>query len=96
MADEKVSVAHEATLDASDPSKSHPTVIDHARSAAAKEQSMTLMQGIKLYPKAVGWSILISTCIVMVGVLTYEAYAWAKKVNRKDLMFLWSTTFVSF
>jgi SP family general alpha glucoside:H+ symporter-like MFS transporter len=66
MSDEKVSavapVAHE-----SDPSKTHPDVIDHARSAADKEQKMTLMQGIKLYPKAVGWSILISTCIVMEG-----------------------------
>ncbi|OQU93691.1 hypothetical protein CLAIMM_00171 [Cladophialophora immunda] len=28
---------------------------------------MTLWQGIKLYPKAVGWSILISTCICMEG-----------------------------
>lgn len=28
---------------------------------------MTLWQGIKLYPKAIGWSILISTCIVMEG-----------------------------
>lgn len=32
-----------------------------------KEHSMTLIQGIKLYPKAVAWSILISTCIVMEG-----------------------------
>ena len=28
---------------------------------------MTLWQGIKLYPKAVGWSVLISTCIAMEG-----------------------------
>jgi MFS transporter, SP family, general alpha glucoside:H+ symporter len=28
---------------------------------------MTLWQGIKLYPKAVGWSLLISTCIAMEG-----------------------------
>jgi SP family general alpha glucoside:H+ symporter-like MFS transporter len=70
MSDEKVSAAPEAQhADAttSDPSKTHPDVIDHARSAAAKEQKMTLMQGIKLYPKAVGWSVLISTCIVMEG-----------------------------
>lgn len=67
MSDEKVSAAPEAQYTASDPSKTHPDVIDHARSAAAKEQKMTLMQGIKLYPKAVGWSVLISTCIVMEG-----------------------------
>jgi SP family general alpha glucoside:H+ symporter-like MFS transporter len=28
---------------------------------------MTLLQGIKLYPKAVFWSMLISTCIAMEG-----------------------------
>ena len=28
---------------------------------------MTLWQGLKLYPKAVGWSLLISTCIAMEG-----------------------------
>ncbi|OPB43514.1 MFS permease (maltose permease) [Trichoderma guizhouense] len=28
---------------------------------------MTLLQGIKLYPKAIAWSMIISTCIVMEG-----------------------------
>jgi len=28
---------------------------------------MTLMQGLKLYPKAIAFSIIISTCIVMEG-----------------------------
>lgn len=51
----------------SDPSKTHRTIIEHARSAASKERSMTLLQGLRLYPKAVGWSVLISTCIVMEG-----------------------------
>lgn len=70
MSEEKVTAAPAAqtdSFDASDPSKTHPTVIDHARSAANKEQKMTLMQGIRLYPKAVAWSVLISTCIVMEG-----------------------------
>lgn len=49
------------------PSKTHGTIIENARAAAAKEQGMTLWQGIKLYPKAVGWSLLISTCIAMEG-----------------------------
>jgi hypothetical protein len=39
----------------------------NAKFAADKEQSMTLWQGIRLYPKAVAWSILISTCIAMEG-----------------------------
>lgn len=38
-----------------------------ARLATEKEHNMTLWQGIKLYPKAVGWSLLISTCICMEG-----------------------------
>lgn len=51
----------------SDPSKAHATTLSHARAATKKEQDMTLWQGIKLYPKAIAWSILISTCIVMEG-----------------------------
>ncbi|KAM0234723.1 hypothetical protein ACHAPO_006087 [Fusarium lateritium] len=84
MSDEKVSAVAPVAHD-TDPSKTHPDVIDHARSAANKEQNMTLMQGIKLYPKAVAWSILISTCIVMEGfdiVLVNNFYAfpqWNKK-----------------
>ncbi|KAK1750515.1 alpha-glucosides permease MPH3 [Echria macrotheca] len=42
-------------------------VIHSARVASEKEQKMTLLQGIKLYPKAILWSMLISTCIVMEG-----------------------------
>ena len=38
-----------------------------AKAATYKEHNMTLMQGVRLYPKAVGWSILISTCIAMEG-----------------------------
>lgn len=42
-------------------------VIQNAKAATEKEQNMSLLQGIKLYPKAVAWSILISTCIAMEG-----------------------------
>lgn len=42
-------------------------VIQGAKSAAEKELNMTLLQGIRLYPKAIAWSLLISTCIVMEG-----------------------------
>jgi SP family general alpha glucoside:H+ symporter-like MFS transporter len=38
-----------------------------AKAATDNERSMTLFQAIKLYPKAVGWSMLLSTCIVMEG-----------------------------
>lgn len=46
---------------------------------------MTLWQGLKLYPKAVGWSVLISTCIVMEGYdlcLLSSFYAFPQ-FNRK-------------
>jgi SP family general alpha glucoside:H+ symporter-like MFS transporter len=60
-------VDESAALDSSDPSKTHRNIIEHARAAAHKERKMTLRQGIKLYPKAIFWSILISTCIAMEG-----------------------------
>jgi MFS transporter, SP family, general alpha glucoside:H+ symporter len=47
--------------------RSMSVVIKNAKSATEKEHNMSLLQGIKLYPKAVGWSILISTCICMEG-----------------------------
>lgn len=43
------------------------TVIHNAKAATEKERKMSLLQGIKLYPKAVAWSVLISTCIAMEG-----------------------------
>lgn len=42
-------------------------LIRNAKAATDKEHKMTLLQGIKLYPKAVGWSMLISLCIAMEG-----------------------------
>lgn len=47
--------------------KATDRVIQGAKLATEKEQKMTLMQGIRLYPKAIAWSMLISTCIVMEG-----------------------------
>jgi len=46
--------------------KSMDRVIHDAKMATDKEHNMTLWEGVKLYPKAIGWSVLISTCIVMV------------------------------
>ena len=50
-----------------DHKKASDKVINDARLATNKEHAMSLWQGIKLYPKAIGWSVLISTCIVMEG-----------------------------
>lgn len=41
--------------------------LNEAKAATDKEHKMTLMQGLRLYPKAVAWSLMISTCIAMEG-----------------------------
>ncbi|QKX54108.1 uncharacterized protein TRUGW13939_01191 [Talaromyces rugulosus] len=56
---------HDAEKVASTPSMDE--LVANAKSATDKEHKMTLLQGIRLYPKAVFWSMLISTCIVMEG-----------------------------
>lgn len=56
---------HDAEKVASAPSMDE--LVANARAATDKEHKMTLLQGIRLYPKAVFWSMLISTCIVMEG-----------------------------
>lgn len=47
--------------------KSMNQVARDAKRATESEHNMTLWQGLKLYPKAIGWSVLISTCIAMEG-----------------------------
>ena len=43
----------------------HKTTIHRAKAATEKEHRMTLWTGIRTYPKAIGWSMLISMCIAM-------------------------------
>jgi SP family general alpha glucoside:H+ symporter-like MFS transporter len=40
---------------------------EDAQIATEKEQQMSLLQGLKLYPKAVLWSLVLSTAIIMEG-----------------------------
>jgi MFS transporter, SP family, general alpha glucoside:H+ symporter len=42
-------------------------LVHDAKAATDDEKKMTLTQGIRLYPKAIFWSVLISTCIAMEG-----------------------------
>ncbi|TDZ19980.1 Maltose permease MAL31 [Colletotrichum orbiculare MAFF 240422] len=61
------------------------TFVQSAKNASDKEQKMSLTQGIKLYPKAIAWSVLISTCIAMEGYdisLVSNFYAFPQ-FNRK-------------
>lgn len=38
-----------------------------AKHASDKEHQMSLLKAIKLYPKAIGWSVLVSSTIIMEG-----------------------------
>lgn len=40
---------------------------EEAQHAADDEKSMGLFQAIKLYPKAVGWSVVLSSALIMEG-----------------------------
>ncbi|KAF1845886.1 maltose permease MAL61 [Cucurbitaria berberidis CBS 394.84] len=42
-------------------------VTHDANKATQSEQNMTLRQGLKLYPKAIAWSVLLSAAIIMEG-----------------------------
>lgn len=58
---------HDMSHNAHDvPTKMSDVAIEAAK-ATSQEQSMTLMQGLRTYPKAVAWSVVISTAIVIEG-----------------------------
>lgn len=94
MADSK---AHDAIAPAGDNLDRYPSadgpesddamqkIIQKARAATEKERKMGIWKGMKIYPKAVAWSILISTCIAMEGYdisLVNNFYAFPQ-FNRK-------------
>jgi SP family general alpha glucoside:H+ symporter-like MFS transporter len=67
MAGEKVANDTERVANDTEGDGSTSSILRNAKAGAEKERKMTLLQGIKLYPKAIAWSMLISTCIVMEG-----------------------------
>lgn len=42
-------------------------VLVEAKHAADTEHTMSLLKAIKLYPKAIGWSVLLSSTLIMEG-----------------------------
>ena len=42
-------------------------LVDEAKDAADHEHKMGIFESIRTYPKAVGWSVLASTALVMEG-----------------------------
>lgn len=56
----------------------HKEVLYEAKDATDEEHQVTLLEAIHRYPKAVLWSVLLSTCIIMEGydlVLMYSFWA---------------------
>ncbi|KAJ8118497.1 hypothetical protein OPT61_g536 [Boeremia exigua] len=56
----------------------HQEDLHQAKQAADEEHSLTISQAIRQHPKAVIWSVLLSTCIIMEGydiVLIYSFFA---------------------
>lgn len=59
-------------LSSSDPAAQMPQATEierlgDAQDAAAQEHDLTFLQALKLYPKGVFWSIIMSTAVVMEG-----------------------------
>lgn len=46
---------------------SEKEVTEEARLATSKEHNLSVRQGIKAYKKAIGWSILLSSAVIMEG-----------------------------
>ncbi|KAI0161576.1 general alpha-glucoside permease [Xylariaceae sp. FL1272] len=43
------------------------SLVNEANEANNRERDMTLLQAFKVYPKAIGWSIVLSSCLIMEG-----------------------------
>ncbi|KAI1305461.1 general alpha-glucoside permease [Xylaria venustula] len=46
------------------------TLVNEADEANERERGMTLRHAFKIYPKAIGWSMLLSSCLIMEGYQT--------------------------
>lgn len=62
----KTGNAQEQWHEAADPNDAANLAID-AQFAAESERKMSLWQGMKAYPRAVGWSVVISAATTMDG-----------------------------
>ncbi|EPS45445.1 hypothetical protein H072_614 [Dactylellina haptotyla CBS 200.50] len=62
-----------------------PNIVDEAAFATDQEVKMTLKEGIKLYPHAIGWSVLLSCAIIMEGfdVVLITSFFGFPQFNKK-------------
>ncbi|SPO04173.1 related to MFS maltose permease [Cephalotrichum gorgonifer] len=47
--------------------KKEPEYLDFVQEATDSEHQMSLLQALQLYPKAAGWSVALSACLIMEG-----------------------------
>ncbi|GJN87875.1 hypothetical protein Rhopal_000830-T1 [Rhodotorula paludigena] len=60
--------AHDAVAaDVKNQVEDYEAVVSDARAATHAEHTLTLREGLKRYPAAIGWSMLLSTAIIMTG-----------------------------
>jgi MFS transporter, SP family, general alpha glucoside:H+ symporter len=60
-------------------------LFNDARDATEAEHNLTLMQALKLYPQAVGWSVLVSAACVMEGYdMAVIGQLFAQKAFQKE------------
>lgn len=81
--DHKIDTLHLEALDnieskGGDPAYGRTALAEDANLATQDEHNTTFLQAIKHYPKACFWSVIVSLCIIMDGLvpiqLTEQAY----------------------
>ncbi|PVI07346.1 general substrate transporter [Periconia macrospinosa] len=72
----------EAPLDSAKPISRN----EEAQHAATDEKQMSLIQAIKLYPKAVGWSVVLSSALIMEGYDLALTGKWSVPANWQSAL----------
>ena len=63
MSEPTVKVDTQVAADIQHDIQNYEEIVDAARNATATEKKMTLIEGLRRYPKAAGWSVLLSTAM---------------------------------
>ncbi|ORY59754.1 general substrate transporter [Pseudomassariella vexata] len=67
MADERIQPQPAEEAGKIPPLADSPAIINEAKHASDCEHAMTLLQALRVYPKAIGWSVLLSSTLIMEG-----------------------------
>ena len=67
MADSKITAPEMESYDDTKHHEGDKIEFADAQAASAKEHNLTLGQALKAYPKAIMWSILLSSAVIMEG-----------------------------